>query len=141
MLALTAAGGLGTTYYLEQRSARAAALERLVGEARTLRDLALTEPESVSRWEAVLAALGPAEAAEGVGGDAEALRRINVLRQEAHASADAARRDRTLLDAVAEICAGKEQFAAAVIDAAYTRVFRDAGVDVDAQPPASAGRC
>ena len=38
LLVLTTLGGLGTTYYLQQRAARAAAIDRLLGEARTMRD-------------------------------------------------------------------------------------------------------
>jgi serine/threonine-protein kinase len=62
VLALTTLGGLSTTYYLQQRQARAAAIDRVVAQAVTLRDQALAEPENVSRWQVALAAVEQAEA-------------------------------------------------------------------------------
>jgi tRNA A-37 threonylcarbamoyl transferase component Bud32 len=72
LLALTIAGGLGTTYVHQQRQARAAALERFIREALTLRQVAEQESEKVERWDAVIAAWRQAEAALGPGSDPRA---------------------------------------------------------------------
>ena len=65
VLALTAMGGLGATYYQRQRSARAAVVARVVGEASTLRDEARSHPEDLARWRTALAALDQAEKVAG----------------------------------------------------------------------------
>jgi hypothetical protein len=54
---LTTLGGLSTAYYLQQRQARAAAIDRIVGQAVTLRDQAIAQPEDVARWQVALAAV------------------------------------------------------------------------------------
>jgi serine/threonine-protein kinase len=139
LLAMTIAGGLGAMYFLQQRSARAAAVERLLGEVTTLRGVASKEPEEVARWEAVLTALRQADVAVASGGDPEARRRLAALRQETQVGADSARRDRALLDIVADIRSRKDDFGFSGIDDAYDRAFRDAGLNVDGAPPAESG--
>ena len=65
LLALTTAAGLGTTYYLEQRQARAAAVEQVLGRASTLRELAREHAGDPARWQVALAAIDQAERALG----------------------------------------------------------------------------
>jgi serine/threonine-protein kinase len=139
LLALTTTGGLGTTYFLQQRAARTAAVDRVLREAITLRGVAAREPEDVARWEAVLTSLRQADEAVGSGGDPGARRRLAALRVEAQAGADAARRDRALLDAVADVRSRKDDFGFSGGDAAYARAFREAGLDLDDLPPALFG--
>jgi hypothetical protein len=80
LLALTTAGGLGTTYYLQQRQARAAAVQQILGRASTLRDLAREHADDPSRWRVALAAIDQAERA--LSGDALAQKRVDALRAE-----------------------------------------------------------
>src|SRR5205823_7836855 len=51
VLALTTLGGLGTAYYLQQRQARAAAVDRILGQATALRGQALAHPDDPARWQ------------------------------------------------------------------------------------------
>jgi serine/threonine-protein kinase len=139
VLALTTLGGLSTTYYLQQRSARAAALERVSREAVTLRAVAEQEPEKVERWEAVEAAWRQAEAALGPGSDPRAPGIVAAHLRDAQERADAARRDRALLEAAADVRAIKYDLGLAGADAAYARAFGEADLDLDARPPAEAG--
>jgi serine/threonine-protein kinase len=139
LLALTAAGGLGTTYYLQQRAARAAMVARVLDEAATLRDVALRQPEDVSRWEAALAAVRQAKAALPAGADRDARRRLNALHAAVRIGGEAARRDHVLLDAVAEVRSSKQDLGPAGTDAAYSRAFHDAGFDLNQDTPAELG--
>jgi serine/threonine-protein kinase len=136
VLALSTLGGLSTTYYLQQRQARAAAVDRVVGQAVTLRDQALAEPENVSRWQVALAAVEQSE----VAGDATAQDRLLALRTEIQAGLEAAERDRALLDRLADIrCDEKDDPGGSLTDAAYAAAFREAGIDVASLAPAEAG--
>jgi serine/threonine-protein kinase len=139
VLALTTLGGLSATYYLEQRSARAAGLERGSREALTLRAVAEQEPEKVERWEAVAAAWRQAEAALGPGSDPRAAEMVAAYLREAQERVDAARRDRALLEAAAEVRANKYDLGLAEADAAYARAFGEAGLDLLTLPSAEAG--
>jgi serine/threonine-protein kinase len=139
ILALTTLGGLSTTYYLQQRSARAAALERGTREALTLRRVAEQEPEVVERWEAVVAAWRQAEAALGPGSDPRAPGIVAAHLRDAQEHVEAARRDRALLEAAADVRANKEDLGFAGADSAYARTFGEAGLDLDTRPPAEAG--
>jgi eukaryotic-like serine/threonine-protein kinase len=138
VLAITTMGGLGVLYEQRQRSARAATVARVVGEASTFRDLARAEPEDVARWQTALAAV---KQAEGVaGGDAEALRLLAALRVEVQAGAEAADRDKTLLDRLVDIRSARgDDLDGSRSEADYAVAFRDAGLDLSALPPAEAG--
>ncbi len=63
LLALTTAGGLGTTYYLQQRQAHAAAVEQVLTRASLLRDQARDNADDPARWRIALAAIDQAESA------------------------------------------------------------------------------
>jgi tetratricopeptide (TPR) repeat protein len=143
VLALLTLGGVGTTYYLQQRAERdrqrveqAAAVDRVVGHAVTLRDQALAHPEDVSRWHVALAAVEQAE----VGDDVAAGERLQDLRSEIWAGLDGAERDRALLDRLVEIrSAEADDPGGSATDAAYAEAYRKAGIDVTRLTPARAG--
>src|SRR5262249_10512583 len=143
VLALTTLGGLSTTYYLQHRAERehqrleqAAAVDRVVGHAVTLRDQAQAQPEDVSRWQVALAAVEQAEA----GADATAHDRLQALRTEVQDGLEAAERDRALLDRLLEIRGAEEDDRnGSATDAAYAAAFREAGIDVASLAPAEAG--
>ncbi len=136
LLALTTLGGLSTTYYLQQRAARAAAVDRILGKAVTLREQAAAEPEDLSRWQVALAAVEQVDA----GDDGTAQERLMALHSVIKEGLDAARRDRTLLDRLVEIrSAEADDMDGAATDAAYTDAFRDAGIDFAILPPEEAG--
>jgi serine/threonine-protein kinase len=139
LVALTALGGLGAAYSLRQRAEHAAAVARLLGEAETLHGVAVRAPEDLARWDAASAAVRQAEAATESAGDRAVLSRVAVLRDAVRAGADAARSDRTLLDAVAEIRASKYDLGAAGADEAYRRAFQQAELDLDTRAPAGFG--
>src|SRR5262249_33542069 len=135
-------GGLGTAYYLQQRAERdrqrleqAAAVDRVIGHAVTLRDQAVAHPEDVSRWQVALAAAQQAV----VGDDATARERVLALRAEDQAGLEAARRDRALLDRLADIrSAQADDSGGSRTDAAYDAAFREAGIDLTKLEPAEA---
>jgi serine/threonine-protein kinase len=136
VLALTTLGGLSTTYYLQQRHARAAAVARVVAQAETLRDQALAEPENVSRWQVALAAVEQAEA----GADAMAQEQLLALRTEIAAGLAAAERDRALLERLVDIRSDeKDDPRGIATSAAYAAAFREAGIDLARLKPAEAG--
>ncbi len=133
VLALITLGGLSTTYYLQQRQARAAAVDRILGQAVTLRDQAAGQPEDVPRWQVALAAVEQADA----GGDPRARDRLLALRTEIRAGLTAAQRDRTLLDNLVDIRSAKTDNPNTDHD--YADAFREGGIDVATLPPDEAG--
>jgi serine/threonine protein kinase/Flp pilus assembly protein TadD len=132
----------GIAYYFQQRAERerlrieqAAAVERVVGHAVTLRDQALAHPEDVSRWQVALVAVQQSE----VGDDAAARDRLQDLRTEVQAGLDAAQRDQALLDRLVEIRSAKaDDPSGSATDAAYAASFREAGIDLAKLTPAEA---
>ncbi len=138
VLAITTMAGLGTTYYLQQRAARTAAVARVVGEASTLRDVARAHPEDAARWQTALAAARQAERAAT--GDADAMRQLAALRDELQAGAESAERDRELLDRLVDIRSAKaDNPEGSATDDAYAEAFREAALDLAALAPAEAG--
>jgi hypothetical protein len=126
VLAFTLLGGLSTAYYLQHRAERArqqleqaAAIERVVGHAVTLRDQALAHPEDLSRWQVALAAVEQAEA----GGVAAAQERLLALRTEIQNGLNVAARDRALLDRLADIRAEADDTDGTATDAAYAEAL------------------
>jgi eukaryotic-like serine/threonine-protein kinase len=74
------------------------------------------------------------------GGDTEALRQLTALRVEIQAGADATDRDRILLDKLVDIRSARaDDPDGSATDAAYADAFHDAGLDLEAMPPAEAG--
>jgi serine/threonine-protein kinase len=138
VLALSTMGGLGTTYFLQERSARAAAVSKVLSEALTLRDLAKGRPEDPAGWSRALVAVKQAEGAAG--DDGEATRRLTALRAEVEAGSAAAERDRTLLDRLIDIrSAEADDRSGWATDSAYSAAFGDAGIDLAALTPLEAG--
>ena len=133
VLAFTTLGGLSLTYSLQQRAERArqiaeqaAAVDRVVGQAETLRQQASAHPEDVSRWEVALAAVRQAEAV----GDEAAGPRLLALRTQVQAGLDAAARDKTLLDKLVDIRSAKaDDPDGSITDRDYAEAFRDAGIE------------
>ena len=115
---------------------QAAAIDRVVGQADTLRDQARANPEDLSRWQVALAAVEQAEAA----GDAGAAPRLLALRTEVQAGLDAAQRDKALLDRLVDIrSAEADDPDGSITDRDYADAFREAGIDLATLPPAEAG--
>jgi tetratricopeptide (TPR) repeat protein len=131
VLALTTVGGLATAAYLHQRQARAAEVELALNEMTLLRNQALMTPDDLSRWQAAGEAIRRVEAVLGHAGNAQARLRLGALRREVESGTAAARRDRELLDALAEIRSRHLGVKPGVTDMAYTDAFRQAGIDVD----------
>ena len=138
VLALTTVGGLATTAYLHQRQARAAQVELALNETTLLHNQALKTPDDLSRWQAAREAIKRVEVALGDEGNAQARLRLGELRREVETGITAARRDRELLDALAEIRSGHLGAKPGVTDMAYAEAFRRAGIDLDILTPAEA---
>ncbi|MGO9470013.1 MAG: tetratricopeptide repeat protein [Isosphaeraceae bacterium] len=139
VLVLTAVGGLSFTYWAHERQARAARTELALKEATLLRDQAARAREDVAKWQAAAREIELAGNALAEGGEPQSARRLAALRNEVQAGLGAARRDRTLLDALADVRTSKEDLGTSGADAAYARAFREAGLDVDGVPPAEVG--
>jgi serine/threonine-protein kinase len=136
VLAFTTLGGLSTTYYLQQRQARAAARDRIVAKAATLLDEAAAHADDVARWQVALAAVDQSESS----GDAELQARLAVLRTRAQAGLDAVRRDRALLDRLVDIrSAEADDPDGSATEHGYTDGFREAGLDLSTMSPSEAG--
>ncbi len=134
VLALTTLGGLSTTYYLQHRAARAAAIDKIIGQAVTLRGQALAHPEELSRWQVALAAVEQADAV----GDLRAHDRLLALSQEIQGGLDSAQRDRSLLDGLVDIrSAEADDPDGSATDDAYSDAFRDAGIVLASMRPAA----
>jgi serine/threonine-protein kinase len=138
VLALTIVGGLATVAYLHQRQARAAQVELALNETTLLHNQAREAPDDLSRWQAAREAIKRVEVALGDDGNAQARLRLGDLRREVESGTAAARRDRELLDALAEIRSGHLGLKPGVTDAAYAEAFRRAGIDIDTLTPAEA---
>jgi serine/threonine-protein kinase len=136
VLALSVLGGLSSTYLLQQRQARAAREALAVREAILLRDQAVASPEDMAKWEAAARAVESAAREQPEGA---AARRLAVLQSEVERGLLAARRDRELIDALTDVRTSQEDLGVSGVDDAYTRTFRDAGLDVDGTPPAEVG--
>ena len=136
VLAFTTLGGLSTTYYLQERQARAAAGQRVIDQVTTLQQHAVAQPEDIRRWKVALAAVEQADTA----GDPKTKAQLVALRNQIQAGLAAAQRDKALLDRLVDIRSAKEddRYGSAT-DAAYAGAFRDAGIDLVALPPAQVG--
>jgi serine/threonine-protein kinase len=135
VLALATLSGLSTTYYLQQRQARAAARQRVIDQVTTLQKQAVAQPEDIQRWEVALAAVEQADPA----GDPNTKAQLLTLQKEIQAGLDATHRDKALLDRLVDIrSAEADDPDGSASDAAYAAAFRDAGIDVDALGPEAA---
>ncbi len=140
LLAMTTAGSLGFTSWQQRRQAAAARAALTLKEATLLRDQARDHPEDPTRWPAALASLERAEAALSDGGTLEARKQFAALAAAVRAGAEAAARDRRLLDRLVDIrTARTDDPDGSATDTAYADAFREAGIDVEAAGPAEVG--
>jgi eukaryotic-like serine/threonine-protein kinase len=130
ILALATVGGLGAAASFQQRQARAAAFARSLGEAESLVTRAVASPEDVARWREATAAASRVDSSQ-VGGSS-ARDRLTRIKAEAEEGLLAAERDAVLRQSLVDIRANQQDAGAAQTDAAYAKVFHDAGLDVDA---------
>jgi serine/threonine-protein kinase len=138
VLALTSVGGVAVAAYVHQQQARAAQVELALNEATLLHDQGQKAPEDLNRWQAAGEAIRRVEVALGDGGNDQARLRFGSLRGKVETGIAAARRDRELLDALAEIRSGHLGLKPGVTDMAYAEAFRRYGIDLDILTPAEA---
>jgi eukaryotic-like serine/threonine-protein kinase len=138
VLAFTTIGGLAAMAYLQQRQARAARVELALKETTLLHAQAQKAPDNLSRWQAAREAIKRVELLLSDDGNAQARLRLHELRREVETGSAAARSDRELLDALAEIRSGHLGVKPGVTDAAYDEAFRRAGIDLDILSPSEA---
>ena len=94
-----------------------------------LRDQAVAAAEDVPKWEAAQKAMEVALREElGEGGRSV---RLAALRGEVESGLFDARRDRALVDSVADVRVSRQDLGSAGADYGYARAFRDAGLDLD----------
>jgi tetratricopeptide (TPR) repeat protein len=140
ILALMMIGGLRFTYWLQQRQIGTARVERLLGEARLLRDQAGAEADDVARWEKARDALSRAESDLADQTDPNVRATVQALRSDVQVGLDTAVADRTLLATLVDIRSARaDDPDGSATDASYVDAFRAAGIDPDALDPSSAG--
>ncbi len=120
VLVLTAVGGLSFTYWAQERQALLRGRTCAQGGDSAARP-GRQDARDVARWEAAAKEIEVAGNALGEGGEPESASRLVALRNEVQAGLVAARRDRTLLDALADIRTSKQDLGLAGADAAYGR--------------------
>ena len=130
VLAFTILGGLSTTYYIQQRAARAAAGQRIIDQVTTLRGQALAHREEIQRREVARAAVEQADPA----GDPKTRAQLLAMRKEIEDGLVGAKRDKALIDRLVEIRSADSDGAndASITEHDYSESFREAGVDVAA---------
>ncbi len=139
ILILSVMGGLSCTYWTQQRQARAAKAALALSEATLLRDQALDEPNNEQKWLAAATAIAEASRAFTEAGRSEATERLAAMQSQVQAGLKAARRDRTLLAAVAKVRSSKQDLRHLGADAKYSLAFRDADLDIDGESPDEIG--
>ncbi len=139
VLALTVLSGISSSYWAQQRQTQAARVMLALNEATLLRDQAAASPDHVSKWEAAAKGVEAAGNALAEIREPQPAIRLMALRNEVQSGLLAARRDQILLDALAHVRTSKQDLGTSGADAAYARAFREAGLDVDALPPAEIG--
>jgi len=139
ILVLSVMGGLSFTFWAQQRQARIARAELALSEATVLCDQAKKKPEDVAKWLAAAKGVHEATRALAEAGGQEIAERLALLRGEVQAGLEAARRDRALFDAVANVRSSKQDLRHAGADAAYAQAFREAGLDIDGDSPDQVG--
>jgi len=138
ILMLTIVGGLGDDSLPPPAPGRVAQVELALNETTLLHDQALKEPDNLSRWQAVREAIKRVEVALGDDGNARARLRLANLRREVDTCSAAARRDRELLDELAEIRSAHLGTKPGVTDIVYAEAFQRAGIDLDVLTPVEA---
>jgi tetratricopeptide (TPR) repeat protein len=136
VLALTTVAALSFDYWARERQARAIRAELALKEVILLRDSAASVPEEVARWMAAARRIEAAGSVIDQESDPESAHRLAALQTEVRAGLFAARRDRTLLEALANVWTNKQERGPGSSDVAYARAFRDTGLDVNTLPPA-----
>ncbi len=130
-------GGLGFSYWLQQRQAGAARLALALSEATLLRDQAMREPEDLARWRAAREGVQRAQSALAEAGDRASRQRLAALDSQVRAGAQAADRDHVLLEQLIDIPSAKaDDPDGSATDTAYSEAFRAAEIDdggMDAQ--------
>ena len=141
VMALVTVGGAGVAIYFQQRRAQANRLELALRDVHLLRDQAGADPEGdPAKWHSALEAVKRAQDLLGPLIDATSHREATELAEQVAAAAQAADRDAVLLRKAVDIrSADAEDPSGSITEAAYTRAFREAGLDVDALGPDAAG--
>ncbi len=137
LLAMTTLGGLTFTSLLQQRQARIASADRVLGEVTTLLAQARGRPEDMARWQAAQAAVRQVDP-DSLPTVARA--RLVGLSKAVAAGAAAARADQELLARLIDVrSAEADDPDGSATDAAYADAFGAAGIDVDALGPEATG--
>jgi eukaryotic-like serine/threonine-protein kinase len=139
MVVLSMLGGLSFALWAQQRGARVTQAERALTDAITARNKAQETPTEPAAWEAAAKAVSDAARPVREAGVPEIEERLAVLRSEVRSQLEAARRDRPLLNAVANVRSSKQDLRHSGADAEYTRAFREAGLDIDGDLPEEVG--
>ena len=139
IVVLSMLGGLLFAIWAQEREARVTRAERALTDAITARNKAQETPTEPAAWEAAAKAVSDAARPVREAGVPEIEERLAVLRGEVRSQLEAARRDRPLLNAVANVRSSKQDLRHSGADAEYTRAFREAGLDIDGDSPEEVG--
>ncbi len=138
LLALVVVGGLGTTYFVQQRQQRSDAVLRALTEATTLRDQAREHPDDPARWRVALGTIRQVERVLSPSANRDAWVQFIRLRDEVESETATTERDRELLERLADLrSSGAAE--GANYAARYTDALRRAGYDVEGHSPAEVG--
>ena len=133
-------GGLGFSYYLQQRQAGAARVALALKEATLLRDQAMRDPADLARWRAAREGLNRAQTALAEADDRASRQQLAALDAQVQAGAQAADRDHVLLEKLIDIRSAKaDDPDGSATDIAYSEAFRAAGIEVDGADAQQAG--
>jgi serine/threonine-protein kinase len=143
VLGLIVLGVSGAAYWVRQAATRRTVTERLITaaltEATLLCDQAAKKPGDEATWEAARRVIETAQQGLQTSGQPAAADRLTTVRSRFQSGLKSARRDRALLDAVVEIRTSKQDLGADGVDAAYSRAFLQAGLDIDGDAAAQVG--
>jgi uncharacterized delta-60 repeat protein len=138
---LIAAGVVGGSwaYLARMRERRAADVDLAQREAEVLRDEALRAGDDLARWSVARNAAQAVARLAADARDATTRKRLEALVQEVNSAAETAENDQKFLAKLVDIRSAKaDDPDGSETDMAYTDVFREAGIDVDALAPADA---
>jgi tetratricopeptide (TPR) repeat protein len=140
ILALAALGGSGAFWMMQERRALAAQVNLALNEAEVRREQAQTAGGDNHLWISAREAARRASSLLGDKGSTELRGRTRDLVARIDEEAEAAHRDRRLLDVLADARAARMERGLATADLAYAAAFKDYQLDLDRTPTDVAAR-
>ncbi len=140
LLALSVTGGLGFTYWLQQRQEAEARTALALREATLFRDQARANPDDTNLWAAALDRVHRAGDDLANGDNPLAVRQLANLSSEILAGAESAERNRALLEQLIDIRIMSAERENSETNLAYADAFKEAGIDFGTLESATVGK-